>query len=280
MFSRGPVAATTLTTGITVPAGATLGSTRMRVIERYSTCPGPCDAMSYGEVEDYTVNVLAPPAPPTGKAEWDDDDGDGLPNTCDNCPDDANEDQADGDADFVGDACDNCVDVPNTDQDDADGDLVGDACDNCVDDANPGQANNDGDDLGDACDNCDFDTNPGQEDLDGDDVGDACDNCVATPNANQLDADQDGYGDACDNCPQDPNKIEPGICGCGVPDEGDSDGDGVLDCVDQCPGVDDAKFAPGCVGAIPTMSQWGLLVMALLLLVIGKIYFGRRAATA
>ncbi|MCH7729294.1 MAG: IPTL-CTERM sorting domain-containing protein [Planctomycetes bacterium] len=60
-------------------------------------------------------------------------------------------------------------------------------------------------------------------------------------------------------------------------DNADSDGDGVPDCDDQCPGVDDAVFAPECEGAIPTTSQWGLIVLTLLLLVgIKMICFGRR----
>jgi len=42
-----------------------------------------------------------------------DADGDGVPDSVDNCPTVANTDQADGDADGVGDACDNCVDVSN-----------------------------------------------------------------------------------------------------------------------------------------------------------------------
>ncbi|MBN1873948.1 MAG: VWA domain-containing protein, partial [Anaerolineae bacterium] len=37
----------------------------------------------------------------------------------------------------------------------------------------------------------------------------------------------------CDICPDDPDKIEPGDCGCGIPDV-DSDGDGILDCEDSC----------------------------------------------
>ena len=66
------------------------------------------------------------------------------------------------------------------------------------------------------------------------------------------------------------------MCGCGVDDSADEDGDGTPDCIDQCPGVDDGIYAPGCAGAIPAVSEWGMLVMALLLLVAGKILFARR----
>ncbi|MEY2716353.1 MAG: hypothetical protein RIT24_2696, partial [Planctomycetota bacterium] len=73
-----------------------------------------------------------------------------------------------------------------------------------------------------------------------------------------LDSDADGEGDpafpilSCgstpptgysassgDGCPADPAKIAPGTCGCGVADV-DSDGDLVLDCVDNCPSVSNA----------------------------------------
>lgn len=57
---------------------------------------------------------------------------------------------------------------------------------------------------------------------------------------------------------------------------GDTDGDGVDDLCDRCPGVDDAVFAPGCVGAIPTVSHWGLVILALALLALGKAYGLRR----
>jgi hypothetical protein len=98
------------------------------------------------------------------------------------------------------------------------------------------------------------------------------------PDESEPDSDGDGTPDLCENCPFDPDKFEPGICGCGIPDVGDDDADGVLDCVDQCPNVDDAVFAPGCVDAIPTVSGWGLVVLTLLLLVAHKIHFTRRTA--
>ena len=59
-----------------------------------------------------------------------DTDGDGIPDTSDNCPQLANADQADSDGDGVGDACDNCSAVANTDQADANNNSVGDLCEN------------------------------------------------------------------------------------------------------------------------------------------------------
>src|SRR5690606_6758956 len=45
---------------IAVPADASLGNTRMRVMLAYATStPDPCTQDMYGEVEDYTVNVQA-----------------------------------------------------------------------------------------------------------------------------------------------------------------------------------------------------------------------------
>ncbi len=109
-----------------------------------------------------------------------------------------------------------------------------------------GCPDSDGDELPDCVDNCPNDYNPGQTDSDDDDVGDACDNCPNDYNPGQIDSDDDDVGDICDNCPYDPNKIEPGICGCGVPDT-DSDGDGIPDCIDGCPG-DPYKTEPGECG--------------------------------
>jgi len=57
-----------------------------------------------------------------------DSDGDGVCDADDNCPADANANQADRDNDGVGDVCDNCPDVANPNQEDSDGDGTGDAC--------------------------------------------------------------------------------------------------------------------------------------------------------
>jgi len=94
-----------------------------------------------------------------------DDDGDGVPNTTDNCP--------------------NVYNPPfdlETKQDDIDGDGIGDACD-------PKPCTKS--DGSDAC----------PTDADGDTILDAKDNCPLVPNTDQKDTDGDGKGDVCDGCP-------------------------------------------------------------------------------
>ncbi len=58
---------------ITIPSTATLGTHRMRVRLAYNQTPGsidPCTSYDYGEVHDYTVTIIPPPAcmAPTGLA--------------------------------------------------------------------------------------------------------------------------------------------------------------------------------------------------------------------
>ncbi|MCA6066339.1 M12 family metallo-peptidase [Chryseobacterium sp. RG1] len=52
---------TTPATGsITIPATATLGNTRMRVMMQYSSVPSSsCGTYTYGQVEDYTLNIVS-----------------------------------------------------------------------------------------------------------------------------------------------------------------------------------------------------------------------------
>ncbi len=182
---------------------------------------------------------------PGGGAGLGDDDNDGIINAVDNCPDDANPDQADADDDGVGDACDNCPDDSNAAHDspfdcnddgdttdagegvgeqcDRDGDAFGDVCDNSPTEPNPGQGDADGDEVGNVTDNCRNVANPDQADADGDGVGDVCDNCTDDPNSSQTDADGDAVGDACDNCGTRANA-----------DQDDADEDGVGDACDNC----------------------------------------------
>lgn len=51
--------ATTLSGTFTVPTTATLGKTRMRVSMKYNAAQTACETFSYGEVEDFSVNVVA-----------------------------------------------------------------------------------------------------------------------------------------------------------------------------------------------------------------------------
>ncbi|MBK8267072.1 MAG: thrombospondin type 3 repeat-containing protein [Planctomycetes bacterium] len=97
-------------------------------------------------------------------------DGDGHCGDVDNCPDDANTDQADGDSDDIGDVCDNCPANANTDQADDDADGVGNVCDGCP---------NDPDKIA-----------PG----------------VCGCGVSDVDSDLDGTPDCNDGCPNDPEQ--------------------------------------------------------------------------
>ena len=91
-----------------------------------------CD-LNGGEVFKITRNPALPDA-----------DGDGVPDSLDNCPSMSNPDQKDNDNDGMGDVCDP----------DDDNDTVPDGSDNCPLAANLDQADADGDGVGDACDDC------------------------------------------------------------------------------------------------------------------------------
>ena len=109
----------------------------------------------------------------------------------------------------------------------------------------------------------------GAVDCDADGVLDEC----------EVDSDSDGSIDDCDGCPMDPTKTSPGICGCGE-SEIDNDNDSVPDCQDLCPGDDDlldtnADGVPDCLdrSSIPTVTGWGLAILSLLFLAIGRIAY-------
>jgi len=75
-------------------------------------------------------NSNSEPDAPQGNPAPDDDDGDGVLNADDNCPQVANPDQFNEDGDATGDACDPCPQLAAAADDaDRDGDGIGDGCD-------------------------------------------------------------------------------------------------------------------------------------------------------
>jgi rhodanese-related sulfurtransferase len=160
-----------------------------------------------------------------------DSDADGINDDLDNCPANANADQADADGDETGDACDTCTDT--------DGDGFGNpgfpantcTMDNCPAVASTNQADADTDGTGDICDTC--------TDTDNDGYGNpgfpanTCpeDNCPDFASSNQNDADVDCIGDVCDP--------EPDVYDPAVPDIYPPGGNG---CGDACECLADCVF--------------------------------------
>ncbi|MCH7994401.1 MAG: IPTL-CTERM sorting domain-containing protein [Planctomycetes bacterium] len=184
------------------------------------------------------------------------------------CPgNDCNGNQLPDECDIAAGRSEDCDDngTPDECDPDGDGDTVPDACDICfgADD----RIDTDGDGVPDGCDLCPLDS---PDDSDGDGTCDTTDLCPGFDD--RLDNDGDGVPDGCDVCPNADDNL-PG-------QQDDDDGDGVINCVDQCRGADDAIYAPECEGAIPTLSAWGLTVLALTLLVFAKVAFGRRSRIA
>ena len=59
VWSRARTKTTPVSGTFTIPATALLGSTRMRVSMKYNATPTSCEVFSFGQVEDYTVNITA-----------------------------------------------------------------------------------------------------------------------------------------------------------------------------------------------------------------------------
>jgi len=59
VFTRTATTATPVSGSFTIPSTTTLGAKRMRISMKYNGVPTSCEAFSYGQVEDYTINVTS-----------------------------------------------------------------------------------------------------------------------------------------------------------------------------------------------------------------------------
>lgn len=59
VFTKAASKTSPVTGSITIPASAITGNTRMRVSMKYNGIPTSCETFSYGQVEDYTLNIKA-----------------------------------------------------------------------------------------------------------------------------------------------------------------------------------------------------------------------------
>ncbi|MFT3793688.1 reprolysin-like metallopeptidase [Flavobacterium sp.] len=59
VYTRSATTTTPVSGSFTIPATAALGATRMRVSMRYNAVPSACGSFTYGQVEDYTVNIVS-----------------------------------------------------------------------------------------------------------------------------------------------------------------------------------------------------------------------------
>jgi chitodextrinase len=57
VWTKAASTTTPVTGTFTIPATAILGSTKMRVSMKYNAIPSACETFSYGQVEDYSVNI-------------------------------------------------------------------------------------------------------------------------------------------------------------------------------------------------------------------------------
>lgn len=59
VFTKTASKTTPVSGSVTIPSTALTGSVRMRVSMKYNAVPTACESFSYGQVEDYTVNITA-----------------------------------------------------------------------------------------------------------------------------------------------------------------------------------------------------------------------------
>lgn len=161
----------------------------------------------------------------------DDPDADGYNNTQETAAGsdthNATSTPVDPDADGVHSDEDNCPRDANPDQADADGDRIGDTCDTRPDDGPLGD--HDGDGSENRADNCPGVHNPDQADMDGDRRGDVCD----------TDIDGDGHVNVAEPFPEDPAEWSDNDGdGQGDNADADDDNDGLSDSAEASTGTD------------------------------------------
>jgi len=59
VISKAPSQTSPLVATFTIPAGTSPGLKRMRVMMKRNALPSPCETFAYGQVEDYTLNILS-----------------------------------------------------------------------------------------------------------------------------------------------------------------------------------------------------------------------------
>jgi hypothetical protein len=69
VWSRTATTTSPVSGTFTVPTTAATGATRMRVSMKYNGVPSYCETFTYGEVEDYTVNIISGTAKGTERGE-------------------------------------------------------------------------------------------------------------------------------------------------------------------------------------------------------------------
>lgn len=63
VYDAGSLSSSTVTGTLSIPSNVSSGETRMRVSMKYNGASTPCETFSYGEVEDYTVNITTSSTP-------------------------------------------------------------------------------------------------------------------------------------------------------------------------------------------------------------------------
>jgi outer membrane protein OmpA-like peptidoglycan-associated protein len=211
-----------------------------------------------------------------------DQDGDGVPDELDQCPEEIGTKELAGcpdrDGDGITDIADACPDWPGTESmlgcPDRDGDGITDAQDECPDEAGlnatKGCPDADADGVADSMDDCPDSEGTVDEngcpvemivevevediDSDGDGIVDSEDDCPEVAGVRSgsgcPDTDGDTLPDSMDDCPNEAGLIKNNGCpetkSTNIISKTDSDEDGVPDAEDACPNESGSEYAQGC----------------------------------